>query len=252
MGFTDIFKKKHTEQINSDVIDNFNQIKSLLTFEDKDDFYFCQIIQRKKDGNDVPASNNGYRTIRTYYIKSPKDLDRLKPHIIQLCEHNRARAYINLNVRNAKEVLLAAIQYYAQLIAEGRAIQGLAGSIDHCCGVTPKMSKKRKWIVDVDTKIEKIVSIVKNAINLCRSANKVDDLHYSNIFAEIPTMNGVHLITCGFDKSSLKTNMLTEAFDTLKSNREIDMPDTVIDEICGSIKKDNPTLLYFKKKKEEN
>ena len=50
MGFTDIFKKKHTEQINSDVVDNFDQIKSLLTFEDKDDFYFCQIIQRKKDG----------------------------------------------------------------------------------------------------------------------------------------------------------------------------------------------------------
>lgn len=252
MGLTNIFKKKHIDHPDENVVDNFAQIKSLLTFEDKDDFYFCQIIQRKKDGNDVPSSNNGYRTIRTYYIKSGKDLDRLKPHIVQLCEQNKARAYINLNVRNAREVLLAAIQYYAQLIAEGRAIQGLSGSIDHCCGVTPKMGKKRKWIVDVDTKVEKILSIVRRSINLCRSGNKVDESHYSNIFAEIPTMAGVHLITCGFDKSSLKTNMLTEAFDVLKNQRELDMPDAIIDEICGSIKKDNPTLLYFKKKKEEN
>ena len=30
-------------------INNFDGIRDLLTFDDKDDFYFLQIIQRKKD-----------------------------------------------------------------------------------------------------------------------------------------------------------------------------------------------------------
>jgi len=31
------------------MIDNFEQIKKLLTFETEDDFYFGQILQRKKE-----------------------------------------------------------------------------------------------------------------------------------------------------------------------------------------------------------
>ena len=46
-------------------VNNFDLIRNLLKFEDKDDFYFLQIIQRKKDGNIVPEANNGYRTIKT-------------------------------------------------------------------------------------------------------------------------------------------------------------------------------------------
>ena len=225
------------------VVDNFDLIKGLLKFEDKDDFYFLQIIQRKKDGNDVPSANNGYRTIRPYYIKSIEDYEHRIPAIKQLCEQNNARAYITLNVRSAKGLLLSLIRESSTLIDEDRCNQCFR-ILEHCCGITPKRGVKRTWIVDVDTKSEDALRDVSDAVNRCKSANKVDDEHYDNVIAVIPTLNGFHLITCGFDKSQL-SGFLKE---TLKGEYN---DDKFIEEVCGSIKKDNPTLLYFKPKTKE-
>lgn len=226
------------------IVDNFELFKGLMKFEDKDDFYFCQIIQRKKDGNDVPSANNGYRTIKTYYIRSMEDYERRIPAIKQLCEQNNARAYINPNVRNARGILLTQIKESATLLEEDRCNQCFR-LFDHCCGITPKKGVKKTWIVDVDTKSEGAVRDVSDAVNRCKSANKVDDEHYDNVIAVIPTLNGFHLITCGFDKSQL-SGFLKE---TLKGAYN---DDKFIEEVCGSIKKDNPTLLYFKPKIKES
>lgn len=225
------------------IVDNFDLIKGLLKFEDKDDFYFLQIIQRKKDGNDVPSANNGYRTIRPYYIKSIEDYERRIPAIKQLCEQNNARAYITLNVRNAKGLLLSLIRESSTLLDEDRCNQCFR-ILEHCCGITPKRGVKKTWIVDVDTKSEEIVKKVADAVNRCKSANKIDDEHYDNVVATIPTLNGFHLITCGFDRSQLK-DFLTQSLAGYTESTNL------ILDICGSIKKDNPTLLYFKSKTRE-
>ena len=51
------------------ITDNFDKIGEILKFDGPNDFYFLQIIQRKKDGCDVSDSgNSGYRTIKSYYI----------------------------------------------------------------------------------------------------------------------------------------------------------------------------------------
>ena len=225
------------------VVDNFELFKGLLKFEDKDDFYFCQIIQRKKDGNDVPSANNGYRTIKTYYIRSMEDYERRIPAIKQLCEQNNARAYINPNVRNARGILLTLIKESATLLEEDRCNQCFR-LFDHCCGITPKRGVKKLWIVDVDSKSEDAVCDVTNAVNRCKSANKVDDEHYNNVVAVIPTLNGFHLITCGFDRTQLK-DFLAQSLAGYKESTNL------ILDICASIKKDNPTLLYFKAKTKE-
>ena len=39
-------------------VDNFDIIKPLLKFSDHQDFYFLQILLRKKDGNDCPAGSD--------------------------------------------------------------------------------------------------------------------------------------------------------------------------------------------------
>lgn len=218
------------------VVDNFELIKTLLKFEDKDDFYFCQIIQRKKDGNDVPSANNGYRTIKSYYIRSFEDYERRIPAIIQLCEQNNARAYINLNVRNAKEVALQCSKAYIDLVLEDRCNQGHR-VYDHCCGITPKKGEKKRWVVDVDTKDATVIASIIGIVNKCRSANRVTDEYYNNVIASIPTANGYHLITTGFDKCLFK----------LYLENETDFDEAFIKEITDT-KKDNPTLLYFNKK----
>lgn len=221
------------------IIDNFDIIRGLLKFDDKDDFYFLQIIQRKKDGNQVPSANNGYRTIKTYYIRSIEDFDRRKTAIIQLCEQNNARAYINLNVRNAKEVALTAAKAYIDLVREDRCEQGHR-VYDHACGVTPKMGVKKKWIVDVDDLTPEQVDIICEKICKCRSAyhwNAVNDT-YDNIIAEIPTAHGVHIITHGFDVGRFR--------EILEQTTSITLTKEQIKEIV-TVKKDNPTLLYFNK-----
>lgn len=221
-------------------IDNFDIIKKLLKFEDKDDFYFLQIIQRKKDGNDVPSANNGYRTIKTYYIRSLEDFDRRKPAIIQLCEQNNARAYFNLNVRNAREVALTAAKAYIDLVREDRCSQGHR-VYDHACGVTPKMGVKKLWIVDVDTKDEEKIKKLDALICNCRSAFSVGHpiappCYFDNVVAKIPTPHGYHLITHGFDVSELRKLLQQEGLMFTEDEMK---------EICA-IKKDNPTILYFK------
>lgn len=219
-------------------VDNFDIIKKLLKFEDKDDFYFLQIIQRKKDGNDVPSANNGYRTIKTYYIRSLEDFDKRKLAIIQLCEQNNARAYFNLNVRNAREVALTAAKAYIDLVREDRCSQGHR-VYDHICGVTPKMGVKKKWIVDIDDISPEDVEIICNIICKCRSAyhwNAVNDT-YDNIIAEIPTVHGHHIITHGFDVLRFR--------DILEQTTKISLTKEQIKEIAN-VKRDNPTILYFK------
>lgn len=219
-------------------VNNFDLIKTLLKFEDKDDFYFLQIIQRKKDGNIVPAANNGYRTIKTFYIRSIEDFDRRKESIIQLCEQNNARAYINLNVRSAKEVALEAAKAYIDLVREDRCHQGHR-VYDHACGVTPKMGVKKKWIVDVDDLTPEQVNIICEKICKCRSGrhyNAINDV-YDNIIAQIPTAHGVHIITHGFDVGRFR--------EILEQTTSINLTKEQIKEIT-TVKKDNPTLLYFK------
>lgn len=50
-------------------IDNFDLIEENLKFESNDDFYFLQVIQRKKDGNVTGRGNNGARLIKAYYTQ---------------------------------------------------------------------------------------------------------------------------------------------------------------------------------------
>ena len=221
-------------------VDNFDKIKQLLHFEDKDDFYFLQIIQRKKDGNDVQSANNGYRTIKTYYIRSLEDFERRKDAIIQLCEQNNARAYINLNVRNAREVALVAAKAYIDLVREDRCSQGHR-VYDHACGVTPKMGVKKKWIVDIDDLSSEDVETICNIICKCRSAHKSEygENFYENIIARITTAHGQHIITHGFDVGRFR--------EILEQTTSIILTKEQIKEIV-TVKKDNPTLLYFNNK----
>lgn len=222
------------------IVDNFDLIRSLLKFEDKNDFYFLQIIQRKKDGGIIPQCNrnNGYRTIKSYYIRSLEEFDSRIERIKQLCEQNNARAYINLNVRSAKEVALEAAKAYIDLVREDRCYQGHR-VYDHVCGVTPKMGNKKKWIVDVDDLTPEQIDIVCEKICKCRSAYPMenpDSVTFNNIIAEIPTAHGVHIITHGFDVARFR--------EILEYTTTLNLTKQQIKEIV-TVKKDNPTLLYY-------
>lgn len=202
------------------VTDNFDAVLDMIDFQDRDEFYFLQIIQRKKDGNITQIGNNGYRTIKTYYIFSKEQLQKKKDKIVELCIKNNARAYISVNKRNAKEVALAAIQQYAQLVSEGNSYQGYR-VYDSACGATRARGYKALWIVDVDSKEPEYLNTIIKMINECRGT---DD---NKVKYQMPTVHGYHLITSGFDTKQLSQKLAIKNMDSI------------------DIQKDNPTLLYY-------
>ena len=199
-------------------IDNFDLILNNLSFNNKDEFYFVQIIQRKKDGNEGLRVRNGYRLIRSYYIYSRQELIDLKDRIIELCKNNNARAYINPNVRNAKEVALECIKKYSDLISNDSSFMG-NNIWDSSCGSTRARGYKALWIVDIDNldQLDKI----QETINLCQG-QPGDKIKYV-----VPTVHGCHLVTYGFNR---------EEFNDRLRQLGVDYVD---------IHKDNPTLLYY-------
>ena len=195
------------------MINNLELIKPLLNFEDEDDFYMLYVFKRKKDQPEGERDNHqSVRTIRSYCISSIEQLERKYDEIKMLCEMFKARAYIHIQKQNHKDVSLDMLVDLAQRIKSGQhKQQNLFDSI-----VGQMKTLEKRWIVDLDTKDELFDREVQLFINTqCRPFGM-------KIIANIPTKNGVHLITERFD---VKT--FSEQYP------EID------------IQKKNPTLLYY-------
>lgn len=178
------------------MIDNFDLIKSLLSFNNGDEFYFLQIIQRKKDIKDsdldvkYAGKNNHSRLIRAYYIYSVDQLEKYKEEIIAMCNLFKARACINLNKRNQKDTALEMLELLARDIRVGNysCVSKIYNSV---CGSVHSADKT--FLVDIDTNdqdfIYKIESTIKQIV-------PVSD----KVIAKIPSKSGVHLITKPFNR----------------------------------------------------
>jgi hypothetical protein len=194
------------------MINNLEQIKGLLNFEKRGDFYMLYVFKRKKDQPENERDNHqSVRTIKTYCIESVDHLERRWDEIVQLCEMFKARAYIHVQKQNHFDVSLNMMVALAQKIQDGNHNQkGLFDSV-----VGQIKTQEKRWIVDIDTKDFKTLVEVGDFIdNLRPVGNKV--------ITTIPTKNGFHLITERFD---VKT--FSEKY-----------PDI-------DIQKKNPTLLYY-------
>ena len=89
------------------MVDNFELIKPLMKFENVGDFYFVEVLRRKKDGNEDAKGNNKNRCVRDFYVYSVEGLDRIKSEAIELAKKCNARVYIRLNKRNYRTIALA-------------------------------------------------------------------------------------------------------------------------------------------------
>ena len=200
-------------------VDNFDLIEEFLKFESEDDFYFLQVIQRKKDGNETGRGNNGARLIKAYYIHSIEHLEEKKQKIIELCQNNNARAYIHLNKRSYFKTACGAQEKLARMLMEGNTFQA-PRVWDHVCGELPALSGKSLLrLVDVYDKW-KLYSIV-DIISKCRG-NEED-----RVKLVVPTLHGYHLITSKFDVEQCQQELALNGFDALDIHR------------------DSPTLLYY-------
>lgn len=198
------------------MVDNFDKIRGLLKFRSDDDFYFLQLLQRKKDHKDglkVNGSNNNSRLIKAYYISSMEYFDFIKPEVKALCDTFEARASINLNRRSYKEMALRVIEHTAKLIANHAEVN-VRKVYDTICGKYYKDTDK-VWILDVDEVGRSYNDMVLFAERECRPEG-------NKYIGVIPSKNGYHILMRPFE-----LNKFQEKF-----------PDI-------GVHKNNPTNLYI-------
>lgn len=194
------------------MIDNFDKIKELLKFDNNDQFYFLQILQRKKDHKDtqkVNGTNNNSRLVKAYYIDSLEYYNFIKPEVIQLCDLFNARAGINLNRRSYEKMALQHLKKVTDQIIN-KSFSKACKAYNSVVGAYNNDSNKT-WILDIDD--EQISPLMLKHIEYhCQPKMEVDfdkvgiPVSYKNkkIITSLASKNGWHLITKPFNVLDFK------------------------------------------------
>ena len=198
------------------MVNNLNTILELLEFESEDDFYFLQILKRKKEHPEL--GSNSY-VVKTYQITSKESLQRYMPEIICLCDFHNARAGINLNKRSFEKTHLKVIQRLVNQL-ENKDHRSARKAYNSVCGLHSN-AKEKRWIIDIDSKDENERSHSSGIMLMC-------DPPGTKVLRTIETKNGFHQITKPFNVAQFK--------EYFKQQNNYELPD---------IHKDNPTILYI-------
>lgn len=200
---------------------NFHHIKEFLSFTEKNDFYFIQLIKRRKDNPDMKKD---VKVIRSFYVNSIEEYDELISKIVDICEVENCRAYIRLNKRNYGKLALKLISEIAQNVSNGNDLRTLPNLFDSVAGQYSSDDDK-KWIVDIDWKDLDTIMYEGNPANVSDILNVVRELQVmadkEPMVKVIQTKNGVHVVTKPFNP-----HLFAKKFPTIQ------------------VHKDNMTLLY--------
>ena len=169
-------------------IDNLEKIKPLLKRENENEFYYIQIIQRKKDIEWFTWNN---RPIKDYYIFSLEQLEIRYEEIRNLCEVFNARAYIRLSRRNAEDIARDMIVNIWEAFRNKsyNHLRKIYSTV-----VWQSVWLDKMWIVDIDDdckyKKDELIEAINNAMP-----------EWDKIITELPTKSWIHLITKPFNLS---------------------------------------------------
>lgn len=170
-----------------EAINNLELILPLLEFKEEGDFYHMILMVRKKDFTTERSNHQSVRTIKTYTIYSKEYLLEKWDEIKGLCEFFKARAYISVNRLNNGDVALKMIEKLVHCIQNGS--KNVKGTYDSVVGSLP--SKRKLWIVDLDSDVLNQTNVVESYINTLEPVG-------NKVVAKIPTKSGLHLITTPF------------------------------------------------------
>lgn len=187
------------------MVDNFDLIKDLLEFRSKDDFYFVQILQRKKDVKSddikkIAGPNNNARLIRMYCVHSKEYLDKIKNEVVEICNLFNARAGIDLNRKSYEKCALQSARLILDQIANNEYTKVIK-AYSSVCGKYSNETKK-KWIIDIDGDEEVSPLMLAYIDYHCEPISK--SLDEGKIYTTIPSKNGYHIITKPFNLQKFK------------------------------------------------
>lgn len=197
------------------MIDNLELIKPLLEFKSPDDFYYLQILQRKKENSELGSNS---RVIKNYYIKSIEHLELRYQEIKDLCILFNARASIRLNRRSFEKVAFKTLQNIANSMSN-KEYSFINKSYDRACGLGHN-DKNKSWIIDIDKNELPFVDLIIESFQIVEPIG-------DKLIIKIPSKTGIHLITKPFN--------VLEFTNNLKKHVDIHL----------DIQKDNPTNLFI-------
>lgn len=179
-------------------MNNLKIIKPFLVFESEDDFYLLEIIKRRKEN---PKLETGEIKICSYFIISIKELDNLMPEIIKICDATSSRAYINLNARSFKKIALHTNKKIGDLLLCGDYKAVRKSYLSSCHSFSKNKNSNKVWVIDFDfvdknpstDDLKKFDSVKKKLFELQKVIGIIP------LLTEIPTKNGIHLITRPFN-----------------------------------------------------
>lgn len=199
------------------MIDNIEKIISLLEFE-KEGLFQILILKRKKDFDDKSINNQkeDVRLIKDYYFKSKEELLGRYEEMKILADATKSRVYINLNSKNISNIGLQMINTISEKLLENsfKFTSVYRQTYAECETIKPKY-----WVVDIDYKnvSDNEILRVRTCVNDCSPDG-------DNIIGDIPTPNGIHLITRPFNLAQFMLNQ--DVYYKVE------------------VKKNNPTILY--------
>lgn len=177
-------------------VNNTADIRAMLRFE-PNDFYFVQILKRKKDNPDMEKNMT---VIKNFYMDSFDDYDKMVPRIIDICDKENARAYFRLNRRNYEHLGLKVISRSVEYLSN-KNYRALRNVFDAVAGEFHSDTDKT-WIVDLDWSefiIPEVIVDIKSTIRELQIQAKKEPR-----IDVLPTKNGLHLITRPFNKKVFK------------------------------------------------
>jgi hypothetical protein len=193
------------------MVNNSEIIRGLMNFYSENEFYFLQILSRKKDN---PDQIKGLILINSYYIYSLDHFDTILPEVIKICNSTNSRAYFRLNKRDDSKVGLQMIKKISDHLINGN-YRNLKNVYDSVVGENSH-DKDKTWLIDIDTHDREFIDSIKVDLEHFQVIAKKEPL-----LIEIPSKNGVHIITRPFNPNKLKEKWSVD------------------------IHKDNPTCLYI-------
>ena len=222
------------------MVDNFETIRPLLTFENPGDCYYVQLLRRQSDdpmtnGKPDPNyhGNMHSRSIKDYFIPSLEYFDQKKDEIKKLCDTFNVRAYIRLNKRNYQQISFAIMKHITEQLVSGQTFNSPFSLVASAAGNCNCAGKDKTWILDLDEEyLPHKVAIYAMLANVEPNATLIHDLgekwhdagcddveaHEKAVFEwrkmmpEIRTKHGLHVISKPFNTAAF-TNSWKEYVD---------------------------------------
>jgi hypothetical protein len=194
------------------MIDNYEQIKSIMTFSETDWFYYAAVLRRKKDQPEGVQMTSDNRIIKDYFVRSEKDFEDKYEEMKALADVFNGRVYFYPNRCMTEQLASRTLKLIADYL-DKKEYHCVAHAYTTTIGRN-NFDKDKKWIVDVDVNEGYDGDWIRETV--AAAPSKFDN----NIILDLPTPNGFHLITHPFD------------------SREVSA------KYPSLIHKQNPTLLY--------